>query len=139
MDAVRSEPPLGASPLELRAVITDGVTYAGIRNAFQGSVQWHNLTDPMAHPNYPSTACGVAISTSGTAVTVEVSTTDGQVWQTWCNMDTTNPTIPELDCVNDPDDETDNFAGPWTHLEPDPTPAAPPLSRSAHSERPAKP
>ncbi|MET9695134.1 hypothetical protein ABZY81_43380, partial [Streptomyces sp. NPDC006514] len=115
-----------------KAVLTPGQTWVGVRD-LQGpsnhtSFSWHNLTDPTAHPGYPDNACGVTISQQTESVAIDVVTTDGEVFETWCRVINADPADPtrdfELDCVTDPG--TANVYGPWVHKMPNPTVTDPP-------------
>lgn len=107
----------------------NGIAYVGIRG-IGGTVtnfDWHNLTNPARNPGYPSgVASGIAVDEHANGANIEVSTTTGQVYETFCGV--SNPT-PSLDC---------GTAGmgnqhPWLLITPGPL-TAPALNMAAKSQ-----
>ncbi|MDQ0990899.1 hypothetical protein [Streptomyces sp. V3I7] len=93
-----------SNDFELRAVLTGGRTYAGIRDlttATPGPYLWTDLSNKT---NYPQDACAVSIAQHAQGMQVEgdlrvnVVTTAGVVWENTCQVVTSNRT---LNC-NDP-------------------------------------
>ncbi|MDX2563887.1 hypothetical protein PV371_30155 [Streptomyces sp. TX20-6-3] len=114
-----------ANSREVKAVLSDEVTYVGIRDLIPTVTQfiWYDLTDPTDHPGYPANACAVSVASQANNVSVQVLTENGEVWETRCAI---VPGTPDsLDCIGTP---TDNL-GPWTELT-TPTPGDPPLNSS---------
>ncbi len=75
-------------------------------------------TDLSNLPNYPSTACGVAInehSNGPNSVKIDVLTTSGQVWETTCS-ETSSPPPPPIHPIL-------TCTSPWV-LQHSPTPDA---------------
>ncbi|MFE9562668.1 hypothetical protein ACFYM0_16360 [Streptomyces sp. NPDC006487] len=104
---------------EVKAVLSAGVTYAGIRD-LQPTVtawRWYDLTT--TGDTYPEDACAVSISEQANIVNVEVLTTGGLVYETSCDIDTGTPDA--LVCT-----------GVWAAASPQPTPGANGLARFAH-------
>jgi hypothetical protein len=80
-----------AASHEVKAVLSDGVTYAGIRDLTPAvtGFTWYDLSD--TDPEYPENACSVAISSQDNLVSIEVLTTKGDVWETRCTVVGGNP------------------------------------------------
>ncbi|MCH0538187.1 hypothetical protein I3F58_01145 [Streptomyces sp. MUM 203J] len=82
---------------EVKAVLSDGITYAGIRaltgpNVDRGYV-WYDLTDD--GEGYPMGACSVSIANQANGTSIQVLTTDGEVYETVCEVENSTDT---LDC-----------------------------------------
>ncbi|AWZ04074.1 MULTISPECIES: collagen-like protein [unclassified Streptomyces] len=108
-----------AASREVKAVLSAGVTYAGIRD-LQPNVtpwRWYDLTT--TGETYPEDACAVSISEQANIVNVEVLTTGGLVYETSCDIDPGTPDA--LVCT-----------GVWAAASPQPTPGANGLARFAH-------
>ncbi|KPH99145.1 Collagen triple helix repeat-containing protein [Actinobacteria bacterium OV450] len=115
VDAVRP-----AASREVKAVLSDGITYAGIRD-FAANVptpwRWYDLTD--TGETYPDDACAVSVTAQGVNVHVEVLTTGGDIYETPCTI---VPGTPDaLNCTE-----------VWTAANPQPAQGANGLARFAH-------
>ncbi|MGP4115329.1 hypothetical protein ACTWP5_31085 [Streptomyces sp. 4N509B] len=89
------------SPLfESKAVLTDGIAYAGIKN-LTGEVgrefTWYDLTDT-PEGGYPADACSISIAELSHTVRIEVLTTDGEVYETVCIKGVGEDGADVLDC-----------------------------------------
>ncbi|MFD3698344.1 hypothetical protein ACFWUZ_19710 [Streptomyces sp. NPDC058646] len=78
---------------EVKAVLTGGRAYAGIRNlqvmGSPGPFRWYDLTDTPGN-NFPDGACAISIASQTSAaggVSIEVLTEDGAVYETTCSID----------------------------------------------------
>ncbi|MEV7414355.1 hypothetical protein [Streptomyces sp. NPDC089919] len=103
----------------------NGIAYVGIRGIQPQATNfdWHNLTNPARNPGYPTgVACGIAVDEHSNGANIEIATTTGQVWETFCTID--NPT-PSLGCGTTGAGNTH----PWVQVLPGPTSA--PALRSA--------
>ncbi|MEV8532305.1 hypothetical protein [Streptomyces sp. NPDC051211] len=83
---------------EFKAVLPgDGNAYAGIRevqNVTVGPWTWYDLTlNPQGR--FPSGACAISIGHQANRLVIEVVTTGGVIWETFCNVD---PGENELEC-----------------------------------------
>ncbi|WP_327305779.1 hypothetical protein OG730_21550 [Streptomyces sp. NBC_01298] len=97
----------------------NGIAHVGIRGLGNPNTpfDWHNLTNAARNPNYPSgIACGIAVDEHANGANIEISTTTGQVWETFCAID--NPT-PSLDCGT----AAPGTPHPWVQITPGPTSA----------------
>ncbi|MGW3357021.1 hypothetical protein ACWDFL_16625 [Streptomyces bungoensis] len=105
-----------SSDFELRAVLTGGRTYAGIRDLRSSTAQPFLWTDLSTHDGYPPGACGVSINahSQGNAfpIDIDVVTTAGRVWETTCT-ENNNDRPATLTCT-----------APWTQVNRQPTPSA---------------
>ncbi|WP_302061062.1 hypothetical protein [Streptomyces sp. A3M-1-3] len=111
IDAIRRQ-----ASREQEAALVNGITYVGIRG-LQSEITpfvWTDLTDPETHPGCPDNACSVSIAEHNNLVSVEVPTTDGDVFETRCEVDGSGGGDPNfvLDCVGTPTDDI----GPWFQL-----------------------
>ncbi|WP_214947437.1 hypothetical protein [Streptomyces sp. ISL-43] len=107
----------------------NGIAYVGIRGIGTPptNFDWHNLTNPARNPNYPSgVACGIAVDEHSNGANIEVSTTTGQVWETFCEVD--NPT-PSLNCGT----AVMGQQHPWVLITPGPM-TAPMLNMAAKNQ-----
>ncbi|MFF0723442.1 hypothetical protein [Streptomyces sp. NPDC004134] len=79
---------------QFSAVISGGVTSVGRQDLTPtvGDFVWNDLSD---NTDYPANACSVGITTQGNDLWVQVLTTDGQVWQTHCDVPGTTLTCDE--------------------------------------------
>jgi hypothetical protein len=82
--------------------LVDGTAYVGVRNLNPEVTDfiWYDLTDDGT--GYPADACSIAISTLASAsaqqgISIEVLTTEGEVFETVCDSDTVMGTTV-LDC-----------------------------------------
>ena len=73
---------------DFQAALYGGKAFVGKAAVPGGAIVWQDLTnttatmtDP-ANPNYPATACGIAIEAQGNDAFVKVITPTGAVWQT---------------------------------------------------------
>ncbi|MFC0600397.1 hypothetical protein [Streptomyces palmae] len=126
---------------EIKAVLVDGIAYAGIKN-LTGDVgrefTWYDLTDTPGG-GYPANACAISVSEVAFAVKVQVVTTDGLLYETSCTKVTGPDGADRLAC-----DEI--WVRQVVPRPGDPTPAAAnvvgsgqPRNRTLHTkERPTK-
>ncbi|WP_078864583.1 hypothetical protein [Streptomyces roseus] len=118
MDSIRP-----AASREVKAVLSETITYAGIRDLTPSPTnwRWYDLTD--TGDTYPADACAVSISSQANIVNIEVLTTGGDIWETSCTI---NPGTPDALTCNEV----------WTPATPQPTPGSngviTPLSRFSH-------
>ncbi|MFD9302702.1 hypothetical protein ACFWCB_08440 [Streptomyces sp. NPDC060048] len=95
MDAIRP-----AASREVKAVLSDTITYAGIRDLTgPGSPtpwRWYDLTD--TGETYPTDACAVSVSSQANIVNIEVLTTAGEIYETQCTI---NPGTPDALVCNE--------------------------------------
>ncbi|MEU6862454.1 hypothetical protein ABZ924_04105 [Streptomyces sp. NPDC046876] len=100
-------------------MLSDTITYAGIRDLTPAVTpwRWYDLTD--TGDTYPTDACAVSISTQANIVNIEVLTTGGEIFETRCTI------VPGT-----PDALTCNEV--WTPANPQPTAGANGLARFAH-------
>ncbi|WP_208545414.1 hypothetical protein [Streptomyces sp. Tu 2975] len=112
-----------SNAVDLKAVLSDGVAYAGIRSLTgtePGPFIWYDLTDDPG-TNYPDDACAISIASQTNAaggVSVQVLTTEGEVFETTCEVGVPGDPFA-LDC-----DEV------WEELS-TPTPGDPPINGTA--------
>lgn len=90
---------------EVKAVLSDGVAYAGIRDLTPAPTPWlwYDLTD--TETSFPETACSISVAAQTNAeggVSVQVLTTEGEVWEINCAID--QDPRPEVGFVLDCDD-----------------------------------
>jgi hypothetical protein len=76
-------------------VISDGITYAGIRRnrPTVGTFTWYDLTDGDPNNSYPTNACSVSVSSHANDVSIQVLTTDGEVYETVCSVNNSTDTL----------------------------------------------
>ncbi|MEU0086863.1 hypothetical protein [Streptomyces sp. NPDC006274] len=105
--------------MEYKAVLHDGVACAGVRDLRPdvGDVIWYDLTDG-AGSNFPEGACSISIGSQSNAegaVSIEVLTTDGEVWETVCSRNPGNPITLTCDSpwvmLTTPSDDPEPAAG----------------------------
>ncbi|MEV4679238.1 hypothetical protein [Streptomyces kurssanovii] len=99
---------LPSNAVEYKAVLHDDVAYAGVRDLQPdvGDFIWYDLTDG-AGANFPDGACSISVGSQSNAegaVSIEVLTLDGEVWETVCSQNPGNPVT--LTCNS-----------PWVMLE----------------------
>ncbi|NYV78955.1 hypothetical protein HW445_32190, partial [Streptomyces sp. UH6] len=85
---------------EAKAVVSNGVAYAGIKNVTGGvgrDFTWYDLTQTPGG-GYPEGACGVSVSEVAHVVRIEVLTTDGGVYETSCDKIIGGDGSDQLDC-----------------------------------------
>ncbi|MFK0255381.1 hypothetical protein [Streptomyces sp. NPDC090445] len=114
VDAVRP-----AASREVKAVLSDTITFAGIRDLTPAPTpwRWYDLTD--TGDTYPTDACAVSISTQANIVNIEVLTTGGDIYETACRI---NPGTPDsLTCTE-----------VWAPANPQPAGGANGLARFTH-------
>ncbi|MFJ9829266.1 hypothetical protein ACIRSU_33550 [Streptomyces sp. NPDC101160] len=82
---------------EVKGVISDGITYAGIRKIHPsvGEFTWYDLTDGDPKGSYPTNACSVSVGDHANGTSIQVLTTTGKVYETVC---TVNPNTDTLAC-----------------------------------------
>ncbi len=86
--------------VKYKAVLTpDGTAYAGVYdfnapNPDEPAYTWYDLTDGAV--GYPENPCGISIAETMNEVIVEVVTTEGEVYETSCEVDRGEPDL--LDC-----------------------------------------
>ncbi|WBO68516.1 hypothetical protein [Streptomyces camelliae] len=111
-----------SSDFELRAAVSGGRTYAGVRDLRMNELHNFLWTDLSTHTGYPSgpvqgTPCGVSINAHNQGnqpIRIDVITTTGQIWETTCTEN--NRTHPAtLDCGT----ATSN---PWVEVNRQPAP-----------------
>ncbi|MEV4193398.1 hypothetical protein [Streptomyces toxytricini] len=114
VDAVRP-----AAAREVKAVLSDTVTYAGIRDLTPAPTpwRWYDLTD--TGETYPTDACAVSVSSQANIVNIEVLTTGGEIYETSCTI---NPGTPDALTCNEV----------WTAANPQPVAGANGLARFAN-------
>ncbi|MEV6582151.1 hypothetical protein AB0M92_28730 [Streptomyces sp. NPDC051582] len=112
-----------AASREVKAVLSETITYAGIRDLTPNRTnwRWYDLTD--TGETYPTDACAVSVSSQANIVNIEVLTTGGDIWETTCTID---PGTPDALVCNEV----------WTQANPQPAPGAngvvTPLARFSH-------
>ncbi|MFE2324012.1 hypothetical protein ACFXD5_08865 [Streptomyces sp. NPDC059385] len=97
------------------------IPYVGIRGIQPDPkpFQWYRLDNPLRNPNYPgNTACGIAVDEHANGANIEVSTTTGEVWETFCSVNTSGPS---LDCGSNIMPPASRH--PWVQITPGPTSA----------------
>ncbi|MGN9792315.1 hypothetical protein ACTMTU_14630 [Streptomyces sp. OZ13] len=112
-----------SNAVDLKAVLSDDVAYAGIRNLTgtePGPFIWYDLTDDPG-TGFPPNPCAISIASQTNAaggVSIQVLTTEGEVFETTCEVGVPGDPFV-LDC-----DEV------WTELT-TPTPGDPPENGTA--------
>jgi hypothetical protein len=77
-----------SNAVDLKAVLSDGMAYAGIRDLqpTPGDFTWYDLTDDGT--GFPDGACSISIASQANDVSIQVLTTEGEVFETVCEVDT---------------------------------------------------
>ncbi|MBX9395043.1 hypothetical protein K4749_15880 [Streptomyces sp. TRM72054] len=96
---------------EVRGAVSDGITYAGIRDVRPGEDHTMRWTDLSGLEDYPGDACGVSINEHSqgnqdlAGIKIDIITTEGLVFETICTESHAANTPATLTCP-----------GPWVPL-----------------------
>ncbi|MEU3156277.1 hypothetical protein ACPCAJ_25545 [Streptomyces griseoincarnatus] len=85
----------------MKATTFDGVTAVGIRDT-RPSVTPFIFYDLSADASYPDNACAVSIASQANSVSVQVLTTDGELYETQCDVVPGSPDTLDCDGVWNP-------------------------------------
>ncbi|WP_037676381.1 hypothetical protein [Streptomyces globisporus] len=58
-----------------------------------GTFTWYDLTDGDPNNSYPTNACSVSVSSHANDVSIQVLTTDGEVYETVCSVNNSTDTL----------------------------------------------
>lgn len=90
VDAIRDQ-----NSREFKAVLSDDIAYAGVRNLAGMAPSpwiWYDLTDDdTANNPFPADPCAISIAQQANDITIQVLTEEGLVYETECTVDTGNP------------------------------------------------
>ncbi|MFE4048916.1 hypothetical protein [Streptomyces sp. YIM B13518] len=85
----------------MKATTANGVTAVGIRDT-QPNVTPFIFYDLTADPSYPENACAVSVASQANLVSVQVITTDGDLYETQCDIVPGTPDTLDCDGVWNP-------------------------------------
>lgn len=116
---------------DLKAVLSNGVAFAGIRNLTGAGAPtpflWYDLTD--TEDDFPDDACAISIAAQSNAeggVSIQTLTRGGEVWEITCDVE--QAPAPTVGFVLDCDDEWNELSTPVAGAD-GPPPTPPTLNR----------